>query len=76
MLGNGGLFIILIVLWVICKITKCLRYLKPSEEIFFLDLEKSVIDDINLIRSHESVHDHIEIKGFIFDLEESLLTPI
>ena len=42
----------------------------------FLDLEKSVIDDINLIRSHESVHDHIEIKGFIFDLEENLLTPI
>jgi len=45
-------------------------------ENIFLDLEKSVIDDIDLIKSHESVPDHVEIKGFIYDLEESLLRPI
>ena len=45
------------------------------ENIFF-DLEKSVIDDIDLIKSHKSVPDHVEIKGFIYDLEKSLLRPI
>ncbi len=45
-------------------------------ENIFLDLEKSVIDDIDLIKSHKSVPDHVEIKGFIYDLEKSLLRPI
>ena len=45
-------------------------------ENIFLDLEKSVIDDIDLIKSHKSVPDQVEIKGFIYDLEKSLLRPI
>ena len=42
----------------------------------FLDLEQSVIDDIKLIKNHELLPDDIQVRGFIYDLEESQLKPI
>lgn len=42
----------------------------------FLDLEQSVIDDIKLIKSHELLPDDIQVRGFIYDLEQNELKPI
>ena len=42
----------------------------------FSDLEQSVLDDVELIKSHELLLDDIEVRGFIFDHEDSNLKPI
>ena len=42
----------------------------------FLDLEQSVIDDIELIKNHELLPDDIQVRGFIYDLEQNELKPI
>jgi len=42
----------------------------------FSDLEQSVLDDIELIKSHELLSDDIEVRGFIFDHEDNNLKPI
>ena len=42
----------------------------------FLDLEQSVIDDIELIKNHELLPDDIQVRGFIYDLEKNELKPI
>ena len=42
----------------------------------FLDLEQSVIDDVDLIKNHELLPDDIQVRGFIYDLEQNELKPI
>ena len=42
----------------------------------FSDLEQSVIDDIELIKNHELLADDIQVRGFIYDLEQNELNPI
>ena len=42
----------------------------------FLDLEQSVIDDIELIKNHELLPDDIQVRGFIYDLEQNELKSI
>jgi carbonic anhydrase len=42
----------------------------------FLDLEESVREDINKIKSHNLVSDHIVVKGFIYDIEGQELVSI
>jgi len=42
----------------------------------FLDLEQSVIEDIEKIKSHRLVSEDIIVKGFIYDLEKSELINI
>lgn len=42
----------------------------------FSDLEQSVIDDIELIKNHELLADDIQVRGFIYDLEQNELKPV
>lgn len=42
----------------------------------FTDLEQSVLTDIKLIKDHPLVPSHINIYGFIFDIETGALTPV
>ena len=42
----------------------------------FSDLEQSVIDDIELIKNHELLADDIQVRGFIYDLEQNELNPV
>jgi carbonic anhydrase len=42
----------------------------------FSDLEQSVIDDIELIKNHELLANDIQVRGFIYDLEQNELKPV
>ena len=42
----------------------------------FTDLRESVLNDMNLIRNHELVPNHIRIHGFIFDVKSGRLSAV
>ena len=42
----------------------------------FTDLRESVLNDMNLIRNHELVPNHIKIHGFIFDVKSGRLSAV
>lgn len=42
----------------------------------FSDLEQSVIDDVELIKNHELLADDMQVRGFIYDLEQNELNPV
>ena len=72
--------------WWIIHHTDCLMGQMPDDKVselpetiknnLFLDLEQSVIDDLEKVRSHPLVSEDIIIKGFIYDLEKSELINI
>ena len=72
--------------WWIIHHTDCLMGQMPDDKVsqlpetiknnLFLDLEQSVIEDIEKIKSHRLVSEDIILKGFIYDLEKSELINI
>ena len=72
--------------WWIIHHTDCLMGQMPDDKVsqlpetiknnLFLDLEQSVIEDIEKIKSHRLVSEDIIVKGFIYDLEKSELINI
>ena len=72
--------------WWIIHHTDCLMGQMPDDKVsqlpettknnLFLDLEQSVIEDIEKVRSHHLVSEDIILKGFIYDLEKSELINI
>ena len=72
--------------WWIIHHTDCLMGQMPDDKVsqlpetiknnIFLDLEQSVIEDIEKIKSHRLVSEDIILKGFIYDLEKSELINI
>ena len=72
--------------WWIIHHTDCLMGQMPDDKVsqlpetiknnLFLDLEQSVIEDIEKIKSHRLVSEDIILKGFIYDLEKSELISI
>ena len=72
--------------WWIIHHTDCLMGQMPDDKVsqlpetiknnLFLDLEQSVIEDIEKIKSHRLVSEEIILKGFIYDLEKSELINI
>ena len=72
--------------WWIILHTDCLMGQMPDDKVselpetiknnLFLDLEQSVIEDIEKVRSHHLVSEDIILKGFIYNLEKSELINI
>jgi len=72
--------------WWIIHHTDCLMGQMPDDKVsalpetiknnLFLDLEQSVIEDIEKVRSHHLVSEDIILKGFIYNLEKSELINI
>ena len=72
--------------WWVIHHTDCLMGHMPDDKVselpetikdnLFLDLEQSVIEDIEKIKSHRLVSEDIIVKGFIYDLEKSELINI
>ena len=72
--------------WWIIHHTDCLMGQMPDDKVsqlpetiknnLFLDLEQSVIEDIEKVRSHHLVSEDIIVKGFIYDLEKGELINI
>ena len=72
--------------WWIIHHTDCLMGQMPDDKVselpetiknnLFLDLEQSVIEDIEKVRSHHLVPEDIILKGFIYNLEKSELINI
>ncbi len=72
--------------WWVIHHTDCLMGHMPEDALsslpdtvknnLFLDLEESVREDINKIKSHNLVSDYIVVKGFIYDLEGQELISI
>ena len=72
--------------WWIIHHTDCLMGQMPDDKVsvlpetiknnLFLDLEQSVIEDIETVISHHLVSDYIILKGFIYALENSELITI
>ena len=55
---------------------KVLELPETIKDNLFLDLEQSVIEDIEKIKSHRLVSEDIIVKGFIYDLAKSELINI
>ena len=72
--------------WWVIHHTDCLMGHVPEDEVsglpetiknnLFSDLEGSVREDINTIKSHNLVPDHVLVKGFIYDIEQQQLISI
>ena len=72
--------------WWIFHHTDCLMGQMPDDKVSvlpetiknnrLLDLEQSVIEDIEKVRSHHLVSEDIIVKGFIYDLEKGELINI
>ncbi len=72
--------------WWVIHHTDCLMGHMPGDEVsglpetiknnLFSDLEGSVREDINTIKSHNLVPDHVLVKGFIYDIEQQQLINI